>query len=99
MGSNKVITISKIKADLDLLVSKSIVLRVMKENNNLVHKKMYQSSNLKEVHKSKGVDFALDKILWTRQWHKVIFSDENNSNLCVQDGFKYYWHHVNKDEI
>jgi len=51
------------------------------------------------VHKSKGVDFALDKILWTRQWHKVIFSDENNSNLCVQDGFKYYWHHVNKDEI
>ena len=30
MGSNKVITISKIKADLDLLVSKSIVLRAIK---------------------------------------------------------------------
>ena len=76
MGSNKAITISKIKADLDLSVSKSTVLRAIKEDNNLVYKKMRQSLNLKDVHKLKRVDSALDKILWTRQWHKVIFSDE-----------------------
>ena len=40
MGSNKAIIISKIKADLDLSVSKSTVLRAIKENNNLVYKKM-----------------------------------------------------------
>ncbi|KKO73667.1 hypothetical protein AAJ76_330000369, partial [Vairimorpha ceranae] len=51
MGSNKAITISKIKADLDLSVSKSTVLRAIKEDNNLVYKKMRQSPNLKEVHK------------------------------------------------
>ena len=39
---------------------------------------MRQSPNLKEMHKLKRFDFALDKILWTRQWHKVIFSDEKN---------------------
>ena len=76
MGSNKAINISKIKADLDLSVLKSTVLRAIKEDNNLVYKKMRQSSNLKEVHKLKRVDFALDKILWTRHWHKVIFSDK-----------------------
>ena len=51
---------------------------------------MRQSPNLKEVHKLKRVDFALDKILWTRQWHKVIFSDEKKINLDIPDGFKYY---------
>ncbi|KKO73530.1 transposable element tc3 transposase, partial [Vairimorpha ceranae] len=51
------------------------------------------------VHKLKRFDFALDKILWTRQWHKVIFSDEKKFNLDGPDGFKYYWHHVNKEEI
>ena len=39
---------------------------------------MKRSLNLKEVHKLKRFDFTLDKILWTRQWHKVIFSDEKN---------------------
>ena len=99
MGSNKAINISKIKADLDLSVSKSTVLRAIKEDNNLVYKKMRQSPNLKEAHKLKRDDFALDKILWTRQWHKVIFSDEKKFNLDGPDGFKYYWHHVNKEEI
>ena len=59
-------------------MSNSNVLRVIKENNNLVYKKMRQSPNLKDVHKLKRFEFALDKILWTRQWHKVIFSDEKN---------------------
>ena len=90
MGSNKAITISKIKADLDLSVSKSTVFWAIKEDNNLVYKKMRQSPKLKEVHKLKRVDFALDKILWTRQWHKVIFSDEKKINLDNPDGFKYY---------
>jgi len=36
MGSNKAITIFKIKAELDLPVSKSTVLRAIKKNNNLV---------------------------------------------------------------
>ncbi|KKO73679.1 hypothetical protein AAJ76_317000642 [Vairimorpha ceranae] len=66
MGSNKAISISKIKADSELLVLNSTVLRVIKENNNLVYKKIRQSTNLKEVHKLKRFDFALDKILWTR---------------------------------
>ena len=39
MGSDKAITISKIKADLNLPVSKSNVLRSDKENNNLIYKK------------------------------------------------------------
>ena len=60
---------------------------------------MRQSPNLKEMHKLKRFDFALDKILWTRQWHRVIFSDEKKFNLDGPDGFKYYWHHVNKEEI
>ena len=51
------------------------------------------------MHKLKRFSFALDKILWTRQWHKVIFSDEKKINLDGPDGFKYYRHHVNKEEI
>ena len=51
------------------------------------------------MHKLKREDFALDKILWTRQWRKAIFSDEKKFNLDGPYGFKYRWHHVNKDKI
>jgi hypothetical protein len=36
---------------------------------------------------------------WTKEWKRVIFSDEKKFNLDGPDCYSYYWHNLNLKEV
>ena len=58
--------------------------------------KMRQRPYWKELHIQRHSEYATSHITWEDKWKHVIFSDEKNFNLDGSDGFKYYWHNLER---
>jgi transposase len=58
-------------------------------------RKMHPKLDLKHV--SARLSWAESKISWTKEWQRIIFSDEKKFNLDGPDGWQYYWHDLRKE--
>lgn len=74
------------------------VQRLLHNSGNLVHKKIARKPRLLTSHRSSRLRFGRSTMSWTKEWEKLIFSDEKKFNLDGPDGLGYYWHDLRKEE-
>lgn len=98
-ASNKVTSLTKIKAEMNLNVSKETIRTVLKNNRNINFQKINVKPPLKSHHKQARLDWAKDKITWAHNWQDVTWSDEKKFNLDGPDGFAYHWHDLRKEKL
>jgi len=98
-GSNRVISSSKIKSELNLPVSSRTIRRTLAASPHLDYRKMKRKPKVTPLHAEERRAFAHVHHTWTDKWHRVIFSDEKRFNLDGPDGWSYYWHDLRKDEL
>ena len=70
-ASNSTKSCMEIRADLNLEVSKSTILRVLQASPNHIHSKLKPAPRLKVSHKLARLEFARSNI--GRDWNKVLF--------------------------
>lgn len=98
-ASNKSISISKIKSDMNLNVSTETIRCVLRDCKTMQYQKMKAKPPLKKQHKENRLLWAKQKMGWVGQWRNVIWSDEKKFNLDGPDGLAFYWHDLRKEEL
>ena len=98
LASNKTISRQQIKNDLNKPVSKWTIGRVLNSSPHLVYKKKKAKPKLTEQHKLNRLQWARERMGWTKKWENIVWSDEKKFNLDGPDGFQYYWHDLRKEE-
>lgn len=98
-ASNKAISTSTIKDEIQLNVSKETIRRVIRNSQVLKYQKMMVKPPLKLEHKLKRLQWAKTKVAWGDEWKQVIWSDEKKFNLDGPDAHAYYWHDLRKEDI
>ncbi|KAL7726646.1 hypothetical protein ACLKA6_010511 [Drosophila palustris] len=43
------------------------------------------------------LDFCRSNMTWTKEWERVVFSEEKKFNLEGPDGYAYYFHDIRKE--
>lgn len=88
---------SQVKRELGLDVSKTTIWREVKSHGTFQYRKRKCAPFMTPAHKTRRVQWAVERAHWTSQWHSVIFSDEKKFNLDGPDGVQYYWHDLRKE--
>jgi len=96
--SNNCVSISEVKAKLNIPASKETIRRVIHQNPHIKFLKMKAKPVLTKLHKQVRLGWAKDHMSWTKEWNNVVFTDEKKWNLDGPDGFHYYWHDLRKEQ-
>jgi len=89
---------AQLRTDLTLPVTTRRVQQILKSSGRFKWTKMLQKPALKVNHKEARLKFAQKYMSWTKEWERVIFSDEKKFNLGGPDGYKYYWHDLRNEK-
>ncbi len=98
-ASNKVTSTNRIRRDLQLNVSASTVLRMIRRDPNFVWKKKLRRAELTARHVAVRLAWCGARNLWVEQWRRIVWSDEKKFNLDGPDGLSYYWHDKRKRDL
>ncbi|XGW15013.1 hypothetical protein V3C99_000916 [Haemonchus contortus] len=88
LASNSTMSANQIRARLSLNVSTSTVLRAIRRQIFLRRERMKLAPRLTRSHREARLEFARE--ISSRNWRKVIFSDEKKFNLGGPDGYVHY---------
>jgi transposase len=89
---------TSIKRKLGLSLSKSTVFRIIRDCPHLKCAKRKKKPPISEDNKARRLVWARDRMHWTEQWKKIIWTDEKKFNSDGPDGYGYYWHDIRKEE-
>lgn len=89
---------TSIKRKLGLSQSKATIYRIIASSPHMKSVKRKKKPQLTEDHKAKRLAWAHERMQWSDQWKKVIWSDEKKFNSDGPDGYEYYWHDLRKEE-
>jgi transposase len=88
---------AEIKNKLQLQASRRTISRVLTSSSTVEFVKMKAKPPLTENNKQTRLEWAKQRMSWTDQWNKIVFSDEKKWNLDGPDGFRNYWHDIRKE--
>lgn len=97
VASNKSVSLSQIKSNLELPVHKTTVWRVLKKSPHIQFTKMKGKPPLNATHKLARLTRAKKHMTWSKEWNDVVFSDEKKWNLDGPNGYHSYWHDLRKE--
>ena len=61
-------------------------------------RKLKKRPPLTARHRENRLRWAHERMAWTEQWKKVIWSDEKKFNFDGPDGYQHYWHDLRKED-
>ena len=92
-------SVSQLKNNLQLDVSKTTIFRTLHQAENLKFIKVKQKPRLKKPHKNQHLRWAKTHIRKATNRENIIWSDEKNLNLDAHDSYRYYLFDLRKQEM
>lgn len=98
LASNSHDSLAKIKEKAGVNASISTVRRVIHNATHLKFLKLKKKPVLLPQRKQCRLNFCRASMTWSREWYRIIFSDEKKFNLEGPDGYNCYFHDLRKEE-
>lgn len=98
-ASNSLKSAGEMKEELGLDITDRHVRRLLSGSNRLRSERRARKPMLSAANISARKQFAISHMSWTKEWRRVIFSDEKKFNLDGPDGFNRYWHDLRKEAL
>lgn len=87
-ATNKKMTASEIKAQMELPVTTWRVQQILQLNPNTAWRKRAPKPKITQKHSEARLAFAEKHMAWTNEWRRVVFTDEKKFNLDRPDGLQ-----------
>lgn len=97
-ASNSHDSAAKIKEKTGVKACVRTVQRVISNAKHIKRLKLKKKTPLNQLRKMQRLVFCRSNMTWTKEWERVVFSDEKKFNLEGPDGYAYYFHDLRKEE-
>lgn len=77
-ASNQATSLNEIKARLHIRQSTSTIWRAIRSSGTISRDKMRRAPKLQVHHKTKRLQWAREKMTWSSEWRRIIFTDEKS---------------------
>lgn len=91
-ASNSLKSSGALREELGLNITSRRVRQILNSCGHLENKKLMPKPKLSPQNIEARKQFAISHMSWTKEWRKIIFSDEKKFNLDGPDGWTHYWH-------